>query len=86
MADREKGHTMTSRKSISIRIAVIAVLAATLGVGFAGPASAQTIYTAYAHQTSVDPVNGGTISFPGALNCAPVRVAVTFSVLLLKLP
>jgi hypothetical protein len=63
---------MMSRKTISIRIAVIGLLVATLGVGFAGPASAQTIYTAYAHQTSVDPVNGGTISFPGALNCAPV--------------
>jgi hypothetical protein len=59
-------------KRPSIRIASIAVAVAALFFGFGSPAMAQTIYTAYAHETSTDPTGGQPISFPGANNCAPV--------------
>jgi len=59
-------------KRRSIRAASIAAAVAILVGSFATPASAQTIYTAYAHKTSTDPTGGSPISFPGAMNCAPV--------------
>jgi hypothetical protein len=59
-------------KLSSIRIALVAAVVALLGIGVASPASAQTIYTAYAHETSTDPTGGSPISFAGAMNCAPV--------------
>jgi hypothetical protein len=63
---------MTVFKRPAIRIASVAVAGAAMFFGFGSPASAQTIYTAYAHTTSTNPTGGSPISFPGANNCAPV--------------